>query len=377
MEDLQTVEHHADGAPQADNPGQSIVLPGQTPQGEHILAVLLKRSYDIVPEGMCSRAEKDTRLVSGDQHYEDPMNSSVEFESDFVPYKVATDVVFNGSAHAPDGVAVQTLSTSLCVGNFVKQIRIIGDRVCHHRPKGPPLFSEPIPFTSMPIRYENAYGGIDIYSDPTMQCVYPRNHLGKGYVIGKDKKQIDQLALPNIEDPNDALTPEKLCLEHFMHWEKAPMPQGFGWVCKFWRPRGDLAGVLPADRAFEQELRQVFSQAVPEDQRELYDQTQLPDMDFRFFNGASAGLVLPFLQGGELIRLVNLSPQGELSFALPADHPQIGLDIGKGLQASTPVLHTVLIRMQDNQVDLVWRAAVSYPGPDWLPQMKKMEVMIQ
>jgi len=33
--------------------------------------------------------------------------------------------------------------------------------------------------------------------------------------------------------------------------------------------------------------------------------------------------------------------------------------------------------MEDRQVDLVWRGAVPYPGPDWLPKMKKMEVLIQ
>ena len=32
-------------------PGLTIVLPGQTPAGEYILSVLLKRTYDIVPGG--------------------------------------------------------------------------------------------------------------------------------------------------------------------------------------------------------------------------------------------------------------------------------------------------------------------------------------
>jgi hypothetical protein len=48
-----------------------------------------------------------------------------------------------------------------------------------------------------------------------------------------------------------------------------------------------------------------------------------------------------------------------------------------GVQEPLVVLHTVMIRMEDRQVDLVWRTAVPYPGPDWLPQMKKMEVLVQ
>ena len=48
-----------------------------------------------------------------------------------------------------------------------------------------------------------------------------------------------------------------------------------------------------------------------------------------------------------------------------------------GVQEPTVVLHTVQIRMEERQVDLVWRAAADYPGPDWLQEMKTMEVLIQ
>jgi hypothetical protein len=41
------------------------------------------------------------------------------------------------------------------------------------------------------------------------------------------------------------------------------------------------------------------------------------------------------------------------------------------------VLHTVMFRMEERELDLVWRAAIPYPGPDWLPQMRRMEVDVQ
>src|SRR4051794_8072232 len=50
---------------------QKIVLPGQTPEGEHIFGVLVKRTYDVVPGGRCTRAAVDKKLVSGDVHYDD------------------------------------------------------------------------------------------------------------------------------------------------------------------------------------------------------------------------------------------------------------------------------------------------------------------
>src|SRR4029077_9446591 len=161
---------------------QKIVLPGQTPQGEHIFSILVKRTYDIVPGGRCTRAATDKKLVPGDVHYDDPMNSTVRFESDFVPFKLATDVVLNGRAHAPRGQRLTTLTSSLIVGQHRKDILVLGDRVARYNGKQDPVFTDPQPFETMDLCYERAYGGVDIYSEPKMQCVYPRNHLGRGYV---------------------------------------------------------------------------------------------------------------------------------------------------------------------------------------------------
>lgn len=356
---------------------RKVVLPGQTPEGQHILSVLVKRSYDVIPDKRCVRAKMDQKLFPGDVHYGDPMNSAVKFESDFVPFKLATDVVLNGTAYSPNGKPAKNLLATMVVGQFRKDLFVIGDRVCRYREGYDPIFTDPQPFTTMEIRYERAYGGVDIYSDPKMPCVYPRNHLGRGFVINNSKKAIENLALPNIEDPKNALTPQRLCAKHFMHWERQPMPQGLGWFSKYWQPRAALAGVMPADRVVEQELRQAYAAAVPPAQRQLYEQTKLPNMDFRFFNGASSGLAVPFLSGGEEIHLVNLTPEGKLSFQLSGERPHLSLDLGMGKQEPPVVLHTLMIRLEDRQVDLVWRAAAPYPGPDWLPEMKKMEILIQ
>ena len=40
-------------------------------------------------------------------------------------------------------------------------------------------------------------------------------------------------------------------------------------------------------------------------------------------------------------------------------------------------LHTVMIHMDEGDVDLVWRGAVPYEGPEWLPQMKKTEILVE
>jgi Uncharacterized protein conserved in bacteria (DUF2169) len=152
------------------------------------------------------------------------------------------------------------------------------------------------------------------------------------------------------------------------------MPIGLGWFPKTSLPRAGFAGVMPGDRATEKELRAAYAQLVPPNQRDAYVKNALPEIDFRFFNGASPGLDLPYLTGTEEIVTRNLSPEGLLSFSLPGECPRIGLDVGFGIQEPDVLLHTVMIHLEQRQVDLVWRGAVPYPGLNWLPQMRKMEV---
>jgi hypothetical protein len=356
---------------------QHVVLPGQTPEGEHILSVLVKRTYDIESGGSCSRAASDAKLIASDVFYDDPATSSVELESDFIPFKLATDVVLNANAYAPGGRAVPWLRVALAIGEVRKELLVVGNRTAHYQAGAPPIFTEPEPFVEMGLNYERAYGGTDIYSDPKVPCTFPRNPVGRGFAVEYKPRSVEGLELPNLEEEGDLLTPDRLCPGHFMHWERQPFPAGFGWFPKIWRPRAELAGVMPADRETEEELREVYARLVPEDQREIYKESGLPAMDFRFFNGASNGLVLPYLSGSEPVEMENLTRDGKARFGLPGQRPLVALDLGSGPVEPHVVLHTVMIRMEDCQLDLVWRGGVPYPGPDWLPQMQKMEVLIR
>ena len=78
-----------------------------------ILAVLLKRTYRLEAYGPAVRAEADRPLLGGDKPFADPMNTTVQYEADFVPFKSATDVVLVGTAHAPGGRAVREFTASL------------------------------------------------------------------------------------------------------------------------------------------------------------------------------------------------------------------------------------------------------------------------
>src|SRR5262245_39791658 len=96
--------------------GERTLLPGQSPEGEYILSVLVKRTFDIIAGRECSRAPEDEPLNAGDVFWDHPMNSSVRYESDFIPYKLRTDVVLNGTAHVPGGAPTESCTVGLQIG---------------------------------------------------------------------------------------------------------------------------------------------------------------------------------------------------------------------------------------------------------------------
>lgn len=368
-------------APKADAKPKPVfqAIPGEDGDGAPIYSVLVKRTYDIDPGLPLRRAEKDRPLALIDVYYDhgDAETSTVMEESEIIACKPMTDVVFIGKAYAPDGKAVQSMDAGLQVdGAGRKLIRVIGDRKCGHRVGYAPTVSEPRPFTSMPVRYDLAYGGRDLHSFPDTPAWYPRNHRGKGYAVRNIKAVVQNLALPNIEDPLDLLTPERIVTEEPEGWRLAPLPQGLGWYQKTWYPRTFFCGVLPPYLAPGSLTKEEHMGLLPKDHVALWLKRKIPAFQQRFHCGASLGLSFPHLKGGETVRLRGLTPDGLLHFTLPAAPPSISLDIGLPPHPMDPVMHSVAIRGEDRQVDIVWRASRPYPGMDWLPEMKTLKVEV-
>lgn len=350
------------------------VVSGRADTGATIFSVLVKRSYDIIPAQRACRSERTNPLVKIDEYYDhgDPEWATVKYETDLVPYKLATDVVVIGKAYAPKGNPVTQLDVSVEIARSKKTIRVTGDRRCVYRQNRTPLFAEPAPFTQMEIRYEKAYGGRDTKSNPDVPFFYPRNTMGTGVVIKNMRETVDDLLLPNLEYPDDLLTPERILLGEPERWNQQPLPAGFGWFQPTWYPRCSHAGAIPGFVDLEEELREEKLGLVPKGQIALARQFKLPSFDTRFNNGASLGLALPYLSGNEHVRMAHLTPEGQLDFLLPDDPPEIVLNIGLGENVLKSSLHTVCVRLEDKQVDLVWRGAHEYPGVEWLPEMKQM-----
>lgn len=213
------------------NQEESAVVPGKGGAGEPIFSLLVKRTYRIRPGLPALRKEKANALVKVDRYYDDgdPETSTVQYETDLVPYKLCADVVVIATAYSPAGGPAFEMDVAIEIDERVKILRIIGDRQCVYQPGHPPIFMEPEPFTEMPIRYERAYGGIDLHADPEMPFFYPRNPLGRGVVLANTHDSLEGLLLPNVEDPADLLTPERLVMSEIEQWNHQPLPAGCGW----------------------------------------------------------------------------------------------------------------------------------------------------
>jgi hypothetical protein len=354
------------------------VLLGNDDKARPIFSVVTKRTYDIQHGKRLVRAEKTAPLIQADQYYDDgdPEWATVKYETDLATFKVATDVVVIGKAFSPGGKPVAQLDVGVDVNGRRKMLKVFGDRQCLYRPNSAPAFTDPVPFTEMPVQYERAYGGKDIKSIPKEPFYYPRNYLGLGVVMKNLKESVEGLCLPNIEDPGDLLTPDRVVLGEPERWNDQPLPDGLGWFQRTWYPRCSFVGAIPSYVDVDTPIREEKLGMVPKGQVALSRQFKLPSFDVRFNTGASRGMAMPYLSGQETFRLSNLTPSGSLAFQLPEEKPGIMLDVGLGEKVLDPVLHTVCVRLEEMQVDLVWRGAHLYPGLDWLPEMKKRNVEI-
>lgn len=354
------------------------IVPGRNHLGEHVFSVLVKRTYRIVPDGRAERCNEDQPFRLIDEYYDngDPEWSTVQHESEMAPYKPSTDVVVIGKAYAPRGVATERMMVGVQVGARRKTLVVTGDRHCHHR-SGEPLFSDPEPFVEMEIRYDRAYGGRDEKSVPDIPFVYPRNFMGVGVVLRNVKEAVEGMALPNLEDAQDLLTPERLFIEEPERWPAQPLPQGFGWRQRAWYPRSALLGSYPPFLDPGVVTPEERMGLLPQDHVALAKRQRLKPLEAHFANGASLGLVFAEFAGDELVMLGGLTPGGLLKFSLPGDTPRIGLDLGPGMQELRPQLHTVSIRPDDGEVDLIWRGAQTYEGYRWLSKMTRLHAEVQ
>lgn len=362
----------------SSNNGEVEIVTGKNDREEHLFSVIVKRSYLISDEGEIRRKNSDHELRKIDAYYDngDPEWSVVQYEHELAAYKPLVDVVVIGNAHTPDMQPVPFMKVGIEVGSHTKELVVFGDRQCEFRANADPVFSEPQPFAEMAIRYDRAYGGYDEISSTDTPLHYPRNFMGKGVVLYNVKERVDELPLPNIEDPGDLLTPERIIIGEPEKWYLQPIPQGLGWRQRTWYPRSALLGAYPPFTEVGTITPEEQMGWLPENHIALAKQFRLPTQEALYNNGASLGLSFETLEKDEKITLKGLTPGGLLQFRLPGDVPEIALDIGHGEERLNSVLHTVSIRPEENELDLIWRGDLVYEGYGWLNKMQRLHAEV-
>ncbi len=302
-------------------------------QGQQIISVHCKRTYQLMPNGRCVRAPRQLPLWVAPLCDDD--GNEVFCEGDIMPVKAGMDLVVMGTAY---GRGRTELHASIAVGNARFSYRVQGTRRCLYSGPGTLRFSEAEPITELPIRYENAYGGVDPTVPPQRRLehaldavahqpgVYPRNPQGKGYVVFENRERLDGLELPNVEHPATLVRPSNLIVGDPSRWWQAPIPWSCDWFHKFSYPRSNGFGVLPEYVPDDDSgMWEVKMKIVQPQQVRRMDQDGVPEIDPCLFNAASPALVLPFLRGDEAIELCEMTPDGQLVVYLPGDRPTFHL----------------------------------------------------
>jgi hypothetical protein len=274
-------------------------------------------------------AAEQLPLTLADEFHGDPMTSSIRVPSDVSIGKVGTDVVINGSAWAPEARPTWQMDVSAVVGPVSKEARVFGDRVWEAGASGATA-SWVAPFLRMPLAWERAFGGSDVTEKGP--AAEPRNPVGAGFRASNGSKPLPGLPLPNIEDPAALISSSK----------DAPPPMGFGAVASHWLPRRAYAGTY--DDAWMKNRAPYLPS----------------DFDLRFGQVAAPGLQAPgFLQGGEVVELHGMTPQGALRFTLPAVRLRVDYRVTPTIEARHPVLDTVIIEPDSSRLVMVWRAGLA------------------
>ena len=126
--------------------------------------------------------------------------------------------------------------------------------------------------------------------------LYPRNGAGRGYALDIDRERLAGAAAPNLEDPTDAVTAERLLSATTDDWLDRPVAACYAPIDAFTFPRA--AFLIPP--AFDPPKRPVHEVGAGtltrEDLARKFDLRNLTDR--RMFNAAPAGLAVCRLEGG-------------------------------------------------------------------------------
>jgi hypothetical protein len=297
--------------------------------GAHEWLVAVRATFDLAPNGHLALAAEQSPALLSPEYWGDPATTSVRYETDVVPPKPTTDVLVEGSAHAPRARATPRVVASVGVADVRKSIVVHGPRRFSVGPAGTLSTTDSDPFLVRPIRYEEAFGGVDLGDpEPRRQLYDTRNPVGRG--VARDLHHLHGQPAHTIEYPGGEMR-----------------PAGFGPIASFWSPRRERCGT------YGSEWERTKKPLLPDD----YDERSLqcaPD-DQR---------PSQHLRGEEEVVLENMTPDGVLRFRLPKIYPTFSTWFGSRSEEHRARLGTVLIQPDEGKLILVWQTSLRVAGAD-------------
>jgi hypothetical protein len=297
--------------------------------GAEQLIIALKASYSIVATGELQPAEEQDPISPVDQFHGDPVATSIKQEAEMSPPKVATDAFLIGSAVAPQP-KTSAVEVHFRVGDMERTAMVVGNRYWARGVGGVGLtFSHPETFETIPLIWENAYGGTDVTpDDPAHHGCEPRNPVGRGYRAKNSLAEWEGTLLPNIEDPNN----------YFQAFGQRVDPVGFGPIARNWRPRVTYAGTY--DETWLEERMPLLPD----------------DFDDRFHSAGAPGLVLPgYARPGDWVDVVGCSTNGRFYFQLPEFAPAATVLVANNTRDVALNCNTVAVDSERMRLTLLFK----------------------
>ncbi len=256
--------------------------------------------------------EDDQAGCTGEVFWDDDDAQSLRYDTDFALFKRQAEVLLAGTAHAPGGAPTTSVVVSFRFGGVQRALAVFGERTWTALGG----LSTPKPFTSLPLRWEHAFGG------PS----HPSNPVG----IGADRR-----APPRLEDPHALITEAR----------DRPEPAGAFPIPRTWPQRTRLTGTY--DGAWSKTRWPWFPD----------------DFDWGYYNVAPpAQRVSGYFRGDEEFAWRNLDPEiALLEGRLPGLRARAFLQMEPvetgEFREVTLVLDTVVLDADHRRVLCTWRGA--------------------
>ncbi|MDD2335678.1 MAG: DUF2169 domain-containing protein, partial [Geobacteraceae bacterium] len=309
-----------------NTPYPALAFQSNDQHGQSFHVVVMRATLDIQNNGTATLSHEQEPLVLTDEYFGELNKSSVRQESDLVHFKPKCDVIVNATAYAPGGKPSPGFTVGVRINSRPEDSGRPGPIILEKKllVKGPRFWEKGLmggwtlkpsttSITSLPLRYEYAFGGEsrvnlddpdgnrikaelrlspeqrDCHPDgsdsaPIAHTIYQNNPLGIGFADEwyLKAKKLKTIPAPQIDDPIQPITV----------FGKTTPPKGFGVITKAWKQRLELAGTYD----------------------DAWLETCWPDLpmdfDMSYGNGANPDMQVPYLNGDEEIVLTNLTPLG-------------------------------------------------------------------